>query len=222
MIPTFAIILTHNRPKELETCVGLIKPQVDAVIVIDNASEPPVDTDDLPGCYVVAFPLQPPNLSKNMNLGFDIASELAYQHQEEQWNTVMLCDDVEVPEDWVTRVGLTMRTCGAAAASTATIRPILQPVLKTQPDSDIVHRMAGPAFMVAGEKRLRADENMQWWFQDTDLDWQARSMGGMVIAPGPIAINTRPNDFTVNKPELGEQAGRDRVAFNAKWGWVPW
>src|SRR5262245_59208494 len=131
----------------------------------------------------------------------------------------MLCDDADVPPDWVRPLVTAMRERGAAAACT---RPIPDYLLKTQPDNDIWRRMPGHAFTLRGEVGLRADERLRWWWCDTDLDWKARAAGGMLVVPGPEVENTRPNDFTVNKPELGEQAGRDGQTFQEIWGWRPW
>lgn len=198
------------------------------IFILDNASDPAVTAQDFFGIVgfddvsVIHIGLQPPNLAYNMNVGFDAAEEWANDDCWSKWNVVMLCDDIDLPDGWVSTVTSNMREAGAAAASTHTIRPTPQPILKTQPDSDIVNRMQGSAFVVAGEKGIRADESMQWWWQDQDLDWQARLNGGMVIAPGPVAVNQRPNDFTYSVPGLGEQAGRDGEAFQTKWGWKPW
>jgi len=230
--PRYACILTHNRHDLLRRLVGQLIPQLDAendvIIVLDNASDPAVGYgtfDDLPrmGIFIRPIPDQPPNLAYNMNQGFEFAEGVARKTwRADTWDVAMLCDDVILPEDWFDRVSGYLRNSPAVAASTATVRPADAPVLKTAPDSDIMNRMMGSAFMVKGEAGLRADESMRWWWQDTDLDWQARALGGMILVPGPIAVNERPNDFTVNRPELGQQAGRDGNSFVAKWGWRPW
>lgn len=63
---------------------------------------------------------------------------------------------------------------------------------------------------------------MRWWFFDTDLDRRARRAGGMVMIGGYAVPNLRPNDYTNAKPELTEQAVRDRARFAEIWGKVPW
>ena len=77
-----------------------------------------------------------------------------------------------------------MRHYQAAAGSTHQYHPTPHPILKQAHDSDIHNRMCGWAFVVAGEKGQRADESIKWWWCDTDMDWQARINGGMVICPG--------------------------------------
>jgi len=215
----YAIILTHNRPELLRQCLDAIQPQVDQVLVIDNASDPPVDAKGVKGA-VMYVPDQPPNLSDLWNRGFRWIEWSPGRAQ--RWDIAMLCDDVIVPEGWFHAVSSCMRELGATAGSTHSWRPVSTPILKTQPDTDIFNRMQGSAFVLNGELGLRADESMRWWWNDTDMDWQARLKGGMVIAPGPVAHNIHPNDFTYSVPGLAEQAGEDGRTFQAKWSWRPW
>lgn len=225
--PTYAIILTHNRPELLNRCVRAVHPHVDRVIVVDNASDPPAAPpllDETRPNMVIVDPAQPPNLSTLWNAAFDlVAEEFANTPGEPlggwRWNLVVLCDDAVVPDTWVWCVCEGMRAHNAAAACTG---PVVSPLLKTAPDRDITHRMPGWAFTLAGEKRLRADERLHWWWCDTHLDWAARKAGGMVMLPGPVVVNERPNEFTVTIPELGRRAGADGDAFAHIWGWRPW
>ena len=215
----FALILTHNRPGLLKQCLDAIQPQVDRVVVMDNASDPPVNAQGVKGT-VMYVPDQPPNLASLWNRGLNwIERDI---DRANKFDIAMLCDDVMVPEGWFQAVSSCMRAHGAAAGSTHSWNPVSTPILKTQPDRDIYNRMQGSAFVLAGEKGLRADESMHWWWQDTDLDWQARLAGGMVIAPGLVAHNIHPNDFTNSVPGLAEQAGRDGQTFAMKWGGRPW
>jgi glycosyltransferase involved in cell wall biosynthesis len=220
-----AFILTHNRPEHLRRCVRAIAPQVDRICVIDNASNPPITVEDLPPHQVhtlITDYEQPPNLARLMNVGFEWADREAVEWSYEMWNVAVLCDDVIVPEGWFTAVRHALRNTSAVAGSTHQSRPVELPILKRLFDQDIHNRMQGSAFVIKGEVGLRADEDMRWWWQDTDLDWQARKVGGMIIAPGPVALNERPNDFTYSVPGLAEQAGRDGETFRKKWGFKPW
>jgi hypothetical protein len=84
--------------------------------------------------------------------------------------------------------------------------------------SNGVDRMCPWAFILPGERGLRADESMHWWYVDTDLDWQARQSGGTLIAPGPIAPNSEVGYWTAMRPELNARAGTDAQVFHQKWG----
>jgi hypothetical protein len=225
----WATILTHNRPVELRRTVEQIAPQADAVLVVDNASDPPVARDGWPDkVRIVRDELQPPNLATLWRRALDVIADAEQTIVEplanggHTWDVAMLCDDLTIPADWFERVASMMRGLGAAAASTHQAQAVAAPILKKLPDADLWNRMCGSAFVTAGEKRLRPDETMHWWWFDTTFDWEARLAGGMVIVPGPIATNDQPNHWTNAKPELGEQAGRDGAAFQARWGWKPW
>lgn len=225
LVHRYAVILTHNRHELLRRCVAALAPQVSDICIIDNASDPPVAFDAFGPSLVrtiIHDPMQPPNLAALMNSGFEWAARSAAQWSYAEWDVAVLCDDVEAPDGWYDAVAGCIRQMGVVAGSTHQIQAVASPLIKHSPDNDICNRMQGSAFIMRGEVGLRADEDMHWWWQDTDLDWQARCAGGMVIAPGPIAVNSRPNDFTVSRPELNEQAGRDGEVFARKWGSRPW
>lgn len=224
----YAIILTHNRPQLLRDCVAAVGPQCDIVIVIDNASQPAVEIEMVDAGFgdsyrtlLVTIPDQPPNLAALWNTGFGIANNIR-DGEPGPWWIAVLCDDALIPDGWYQAVIDAMTQTGAAAGCSNPFGHTHEPRLKTAPDADIMGRMPGWAFILDGTKELRADESMHWWWGDGDLDWQARAAGGMIMIGGYPVPNRLPNDFTNSKPELAEQAGRDREAFIAKWGWAPW
>lgn len=227
-IPRYAVISAHNRQKLLTECIISLAPQCDRIIVIDNASDPPLEVERQLHRNLVLMvhdPGQPPNLSRLWNRGLNIAHEAACfmcNGETPVYDVAVFGDDVFVPGDWWDRVSSVMRETTAVMAATHSVAPIWQAMLKTQPDSDIMNRAPGWAWMLRGEVGLRLDERFHWWFGDTDLDWRARQAGGMIIAPGDIAVNREPNRFTNALPELGVRAGLDRYEFQDKWGWTPW
>lgn len=212
-----ALILTHNRPELLADCIAAIAPQVDQVLVLDNASDPPAQVPD--GTMIHHILDQPPNLAKLWNHGFDFYAGL---FGGEPHDIAVLCDDVTVPDSWFSAVTEAMRITGAVAGCSNPHNRQHPPVLKQQPDADIMGRMTGWAWIRASEPALRADEAMRWWWQDTDADFQSRLAGGMVMIGGFYTLNREMGHYTNVKPELGEQTGRDREAFVAKWGRAPW
>jgi hypothetical protein len=206
-------------------CIMSIGSQADRVIVIDNASDPPIHVPS--GLHrneiiVIRDPEQPPNLSRLWNRGLDFAENVAEVSRSDRWDTAVFGDDVIVPPDWWDRVSGSMRAFGATIGATHQVNEIPNVIFHNEPSNDLWNRMPGWAWMIRGETKIRLDESFRWWWGDTDLDWRARSEGGVVIAPGPIAVNTRPNEFTVMKPELTYQAGQDRDTFMRKWGHIPW
>jgi GT2 family glycosyltransferase len=226
----YAIIPTHNRPEMLAELVAIVSREVDAVFVIDNASDQPVSTRALrEACeyprgeiVVLRDDEQPPNLSRLWNIGLDAVDEEgsdANRPEMVTWDIAVLNDDALPPTGWLTAVSNAMRSDERKPAA-ACMLPLYELVLKTEPDRELHRRLDGGAFMLRGELGLRADERMRWWWGDTDLDWQARAAGGTLLVPGPPVPNRLANSTTVG--ELALQGGRDGEVFKEKWGYRPW
>lgn len=238
----FAVIITHNRPELLAQCVASIAPQVDAIVVLDNASQPPVEHGQMAAAVrrhpsadarvvVVREAIQPPNISLLWRIGLGYARSLYMGDHDtrhslpslQDYHVAMLCDDALVPAGWFSTVCAEMvRTGATAGASDPFDRPGYN-VLKTSPDNDIMGRMPGHAFML-NASAPQPDASMHWWWCDTDLDFQARKMGGFVMVGGPGlgVVNVEPNHYTNVDPKLAERAGVDGEAFVGKWGFRPW
>jgi glycosyltransferase involved in cell wall biosynthesis len=224
----FAIILTHNRPQLLAQCIQAIGPQVDMIIVIDNASDPPAEVateEESWHIVMLRVPDQPPNVSRMWQLGIDeaLSTFKAVERLEgrEKPYVAVLCDDTVVPPGWFAAVTGAMATTGAVVGCSNPWGDIHEPRLKTQPDGLIMERMPGWAWVLDLDSPVRPDESFPWWFGDTDIDWQARLAGGMVMIGGYAVPNIHPNENSL-RPELAQQCGTDGVTFAAKYGWRPW
>lgn len=218
---SYAVVLTHDRPELLQQCINAISPQVTYVHVVDNASAPPVRRllHDWPGNVVVfEDETQPPNLAAMWNVQLNLIEKLERAKDSEVWEVAFLCDDSIVPPGWFSIVAGGIRGYGATAGSTGALEPRHDFLLHTKIDANVWTRMCGWAFVLAGEKSLRANQELHWWYQDSDLDMTARLSGGTIICPGLSVPNTLPGAWTNDKPELGTRAGLDRQAFVAKWG----
>lgn len=224
-IPRVAVVATHNRPAELARLLDAIAPQCHAVVVVDNASTPAANPRTIgPIIHLIRDEEQPPNLSRLWNVGLDEARRLVEGFDlldgTGRFDVAVLNDDAVPPPGWWDAVSTGMRAAGAAAACSDPHGHLFTSQLKTEPDHDIMGRLCGWAFMLRGEVDLRLDESLRWWFGDTDLDWEARRAGGMLVIPGYPVPNTGANSSTVGV--LAEQAGRDRLTFRQKWGFSPW
>lgn len=226
-ISRYALIPTHDRLEQLAALVGTLNLQrCDHIIIIDNASDPPVSKLWLPveigrKTQVVRDAEQPPNLYRMWNRGFALIAMTAQIMGEKEWDVVVLNDDTELPDGWLDYVTTELRRHDPTAVACTDPYGILTArLLKTQPDGNIQTRMCPWAFVVRGELGLRADETLRWWWGDTDFDWQACNAGGVLLLPGHTTKNTCANSTTHG--ELAEQAGRDGQTFAAKWGWRPW
>lgn len=233
----FAVVLTHNRPVLLAQCVAAIGAQVDMVIVVDNASDPPVKGDQIrvwvdPASWldswctvVMQVPDQPPNLSKLWNLGIRAALNTydAGPQNGHRAHIAVLCDDAVAPPGWFAAVTQAMDQTGAAVgASSPWGRPPGELIVKREPDHDLMGRMPGYAWILDPTSPVRPDETFAWWWGDTDVDWQARAAGGMVMIGGHAVVNAQPDYWVMQKPELAAQVALDSQAFVDKHGGRPW
>lgn len=214
-VPRYAIVPTHNRPRLLLGLVASLGPQVDHIVVVDNASDPPVDEVALqaaaePDCRVSVLRdgEQPPNLARLWNVALDF---IAPDGDGTWFDVAVLNDDACVPAGWFDACAAGLREDKAAIAHTAPTTPRLL----TEVHNDPTNRMCPHAFVLRGELGLRADEAMRWWYFDTDLDLRARQAGGVLSVPGPAVVNALANTTTVGR--LAEQASEDRATFEAKW-----
>ncbi|MEH0574315.1 glycosyltransferase [Streptomyces sp. B21-108] len=218
-----AVIPTRNRHDLLADCINSVVDQVDRVIVIDNLSDPPICPEAWHGrVSVVTAPLDPPNISTLWNVGVALADAQAHQHGADEWDIAVLNSDVTVPPGWIETLSAAMRATTAVLAypdQHGGTRQILH--TKAEP-IDLRTRITGYAYMLRGETGLRLDESMAWWYSDDDLCWRAREAGGGLLVPGIPVEHRCPNGSMYERPELQEQAGRDRETFSAKWGRTPW
>lgn len=218
-----AVIPTRNRHDLLADCINSVVDQVDSVIVLDNLSDPPIDPGPWHGKVgVAALPIDPPNISTLWNVGISLADSQAHRIEADRWDIAVLNSDVVVPPGWVETLSAAMRSTTAVLAypdQHGGTRQILH--TKAEP-IDLRQRITGYAFMLRGEHGLRFDETLAWWFGDDDGDWRAREEGGALLVPGIPVEHRCPNGSMYERPELQEQAGRDRATFEAKWGRTPW
>lgn len=220
-MPRYAVITTHNRPRELSHVVGRLLPQVDYAVVIDNASEPAVNPAAFgPYVLVIRDEQQPPNLYRLWNVGLTAVALHARDARTPEWDVGLFNDDADVPHGWYDVAARALRSGPYAAASTGSHRPVDAPRVATEPGGALYDRMCPWAFVMRGELELRADESFGWWYGDTDLEWQLRKLGGVISVPGPLVGNTLANSTTHGA--LAEQAGRDGETFARKWGFRPW
>lgn len=232
-VPRFAVVPTHNRPERLRALVGALGLQCDHIIVLDNASEPPVDETALKDAAgdatvtVLRDPEQPPNLSRFWNVLFQQAAMIALQAQKKgfgalnqpRWDVAVFNDDAIVPAGWYDICSTVLRGHPTAAVAHTGATPVHRHELLNAYPYPREKRMCPWAFVVKGELGLRADEQFRWWAGDDDFARQAIDAGGVLAAPGPLVINAHAVQST--RGELAEQAQRDLEAFAAKWGGTP-
>jgi hypothetical protein len=220
-VPRYAIIPTHNRPARLLALVASLGRQCDAIVIVDNASAPPVGGEKLRaavagGCTVEVLrdEEQPPHLSRFWNVMLDRVAELndGRAMPVDGWDVAILNDDAIIPAGWYDACSNGLR--GHETAVIAHTTPT-RPALLTELGNDRNNRMTPHAFVLRGESGLRADESMRWWYFDSDFDQCARQAGGVLSVSGPRVLNSLANTTTVGV--LAEQALTDKATFDAKW-----
>lgn len=239
-IPRSAIISTHNRREELYRCVKALAPQCSHILIIDNASDPPIGRHpaDLQRLWDCANPAdcvidvhwdceQPPNLSRLWNLGINRAARRWRTFAETlgepaRWDVAVVNDDATVPPGWFDEVAGTMRQWGADAASHNPFEPATRAYGADAPMS-VTTRLAGWAFVLRGEwEGARFDERLRWWCADDLVSLRAREAGGLVLVGGLAVPNEYADKSTYENPFLASQTAVDMATFVEITGRRPW
>lgn len=210
------VTIPCHRPylQELRQCVSAVRQNgVDDLhtLVIATCDQPITSTEAL-NSRVIRYHGDW-NMSKWWNLGLDFA---AAQERGENHEVLVLNADAVLAAGAVDRLRVTMREVGAAMATPDRSGTRNAPELMTElrPFPKILSA-AGYAFMLAGENGLRCDTRFPGWYNDDDIEWQARQRGGVVIEPRAHVQHEGHN--------TGHEFGTESHAlFVSKWGSEPW
>jgi hypothetical protein len=223
----YGIIPTNGRAC-LKDAVMALQPQVDRLILAYTV--PYVDGEIFTGMTTRC--LGETNISWWWNVGLDLAQEDRVNWKEsaefnglvppnmDEWDVAIINDDAIVPEGWFEAVSNAMRTADGAAACSGGSNGSNEVLMDPSPIPGWPNPLTGYAFMLAGEKGLRANEDLHWYFSDNYIDWESRKLGGTVVIPG----------FPVQHLYANGQMGPDlqvRVAVDAQnfvdlYGMRPW
>ena len=218
----WAVIPSGNRPEMLNNLVNQLSDDGVKIVVIDTGYDVSWEVQN-PNAITIFAEIEPKNISRWWNLGLDYAKTV---ERDNEHVVAVLNDDIVIPKRFVQKLAEELMQTGAAAAypdqhdvladgrlGNRLIHEYAVPV-------DLRTRLCGYAFALRGSANLRADETLQWWYGDDDLDWRARQSGGSVMVRGLKVEHLSANSTTVGK--LAEQAGRDRQTFIDKWRTAPW
>lgn len=212
-IPTYAVIPTAGRPC-LHDCVAALRDQVDLIVLVGNNGYADEDMDH---GTAMAYDADPsPNVSRWWNLGLNGVQRTAGIAGHDRWNVLVINDDTIMAPGSVAKLAEGLRAWGDRAQMAF---PGPWDQLFTEPGPD---RVTGWCFMLRGEGGLRMDEELKWWTSDNSADWEARMTGGTAMVTGVDHQHLHPNGYTVARPDLTEQAGRDMARFVEKWGRPAW
>jgi len=219
--PRFAVIPTNGRAC-LKDCLMAIAPQVDSTILVYTVPWQDGEVRPHPHFGVALRDVGSPNISRWWNEGLDICTQVMDMTEGDtpgRYDVAILNDDVIVPPGWFDAVsdGMRMYECAAACSGA----PNSSPVLLQRPGPVPLHtRLQGFAFILAGEKGIRANEELRWYFSDDYIDWRARELGGMVMVPGHSVNHLYPNEQMTG--ELHQFSAEDAAKFKEIWGVMPW
>jgi hypothetical protein len=221
--PRYAIIPSNGRDC-LQQTVEAIRPQVDQLIIVwahkDDGYPNRPWGEDKTTIFYYPGPRQELNISQWWNEGLLTArNHNDHWDNAEQWDVAILNDDAIVPAGWFEAVSSAMREHGAAAAcSGRTSYPML---LDTPgPFPGWPNPLTGYAFMLAGEKSLRANEDLHWYFTDNYIDWESRKLGGTVVIPGFPVQHLYPNGQMDHDIQVRTEV--DAQVFVDLYGMRPW
>lgn len=215
----FAIITHRDRREDFADCVRAISPQVDHIVVVQHLPNPNEGTEVSVrhdgGVSLLGHRQEIPNISRMWNQGLEQCAKVSPRSVHE---VAVLNDDAIVPPHWFRDVSAVMGAHGAVAGA---MTPDVKRGTYLDAANPPLPRMPGFAFLLRENPAnpLRLDEQFQWWWGDTDLEWQARETGGVVLVPGHVE-HRHPNSTTVGV--LAQIASDDRERFVAKWGGAPW
>lgn len=216
--PNFALIPTNGRAC-FKDCIAAIDEQVDDVVVVEGGPDAVTLSLDL-GVSIIREPEL--NISKWWNLGLTLIESKVRDEWKgvTGWNVAILNDDTIVPDGWMEAVCSAMHQEKAAAACSGGTGIVHRIVHRTPGPVGLMTRMQGFGFVLAGEKGIRADEKLRWYFSDDHVDWMARRLGGMVMIPGFGVQHLYPNQLMTG--ELQATVPEDAAHFSAFWGMRPW
>jgi hypothetical protein len=212
--PTYAVIPTEGRPC-LHDCVAALADQVDLTVLVCTNGYDGLNTAT-PVAQVHDTDLVP-NISRWWNIGLESVALLAQNKWLDRWNVLVVNDDTVMAPGSVATLTAGLRKYDGAQLAFPGLRSAEGLMRHPNPI-----RITGWCFALRGEAGLRADEELAWWAGDNDLDWRARQSGGTVVVPGVDHQHLHPNGYTVARPDLTEQAGKDMARFVEKWGRPAW
>ena len=216
----WAVIPSRSRRKSLGGLVERLILDGTNVVIVDNGYDPPLTSASASRrIHVVRDMSQPQNISRWWNIGLDHVDQV---RESDAYAVAIINDDVETPESFVQNIAQRMWDRGAALAY-PNQHNAPHDILHREPGPiDLTQRIVGYAFVLDGRRGIRADEQLEWWYGDDDLDWTARTLGGSLLVHDVKVNHLSPNGWQAESPNLVTQTVLDRERFLVKWGRTPW
>lgn len=189
--------------------------QVDPLrtLVVATCDEP-IRAEEVPGVRVLRYHGDW-NISRWWNLGLDFAAAAEGGGEHE---VLVLNADATVGVGTVSALRFALHFHQLAISA-----PDVHSVSRN--GCTVIHRelvplpkiesLPGYCFMVRGELDLRCDTRFKGWYNEDDLEWQARRVGGVGLVPNAV-VHHADGGFGAAEAETGLRL------FKERWGSVPW
>lgn len=196
----------------------------DHVVVVTNG-EDPIKVTELP-VHVLTDPRPDVNISRWWNIGLDWIDGVeqfkpwgpTVGWQGRPYHVLIMNADCRIACSDVVQMSYELERHPRVAIAGPTPAPGVYLDTRTGPIAPN-QRAPGWCFLLASQSLLRADERFRWWCGDDDLQWRARSSGG-VLHVGPIRAVHLGNGTP--QGELRKIASEDVWRFQEKYGVRPW
>lgn len=216
-VPTFVVIPGRDRHDMTYNLLNQLGDHT--VFLYDNGSAPAYQPVGWGATTVIAAAGM--SLHGMWNDGLDRAEKAAAELGAGEWNVAILNNDLEVPDGFLEVLASGLRRRDDYAIAYPNIHSLDIPengvAITTLEGSGDKRSISGYAFMLKGEQGLRFDERFEWWYGDTDIEWQAHARGLQAVScPVPVR-HLEPNKSTEESPERQAMARRDADRFKKKW-----
>lgn len=223
MNETVWVVIPSYRPRleSLRRCLATLQHDPVRIVIVTNG-ESPITLEDIdPG--VAARILRDDNPERNISRWWNLGIEWVAEQTCGDHDILILNDDALIPPNGVGKLRSCLREHNLAMVGPNHLGYYEGPVVRINTDlKPISHfdRPAGYCFMLAGEKGIRADEEMRWWLSDDAIEWEARRRGGTGLVPG-VRVEHPKWGGTYLDAELQRFFDEDKDKFIRKWGCYP-
>lgn len=226
--PTFVVIPGRDRHDMTVDLIAQLEGQGSTIFLYDNGSDPSYEetfhvVEGLEGAGLQHIDAHDMPLHRMWNDGLDRAAKAAAEMGAPEWNVAILNNDLEVPHNFLAGLASGLRRRNDYMLAYPNVHGLDLPpnavaITTLQGGGHDKRSISGYAFMLRGEAGLRIDEQYEWWYGDTDIEWQIASRGGQVVCCPVDVTHLEPNKSTKESPERQAMADRDRLRFFEKWG----